>query len=72
MKADAVVKLSTLKARLGRTYKMLKCCDTELLVSREWLQSALETRALELEGLIVLRIGVREGASGRKVLRSRV
>lgn len=33
-------------------------------MSREWLQDALETRALELEGLIVLRIGVKldEGA----------
>jgi len=68
MKPDERVGLRTLRARWGHAYAALRSLRANegghyanaRLVSREWLLDVLETRVLELEHKIVVRVNVGE------------
>lgn len=62
---DNKVRLSSLRARLGRARSALRRLESELpyseyrdkLVTEDWIREALVARILELEGIIAYRIG---------------
>ena len=64
MKPNTAVQLRTIRTRLGRARAAQNDVRNDesrkLLVSREWLLDALETRVLELETQIVECVGVKD------------
>ena len=63
-KSDSYRSVRSLRGRLTRFRRELHECEIGwgkvLLVPREWVKEALETRLYELENRIIIRIGVGE------------